>query len=164
MRSNDNRKVSRVLIGAGILAYAILAYLFIIEVPAFAVLLANYSLPAAYSMSAPGKLTDIVLCLMEAAGILLAVAIGFYIAICGRIGKGRSFCRENARDLDRIAVLLLCAGALFVSVGIFSGKGELPLLIAVVGIMIAGVSVLAWGLGRLVRHAAVLKEENDLTI
>ena len=153
MRFDDNRKVARVLVAAGILAYAGWAYIFTLQVPRLARLLA-----------ASDGTFAVLLCLAEGAGLLLAVAIGFYIAICRRIGNGRSFTRENARDLGRISVLLLCAAAVFVSVPLFTGFDEHTMLIAVIGLMVAAVSVLAWALGKLVTHAAALKEENDLTI
>ncbi len=160
MRFDDNKKVSRVLIAAGILAYAVWIFLFAFYVPTVARSLAAWA-------SASGResvIYAVLLGLAEAGGIPLAVAIGFYIAICRRIGDGRSFCRENVRDLNRIAVLLLCSAAFFFLIPLFSGREKTSILIAVIGLAVAAVSVLAWALGKLVKHAVVLKEENDLTI
>ena len=145
---------------AGAFAYAVWAYVFLLRIPPFA-----RQLACAMSVSGEeGGPYLALLCAAETAGVLLAVAIGFYIAICRRIGAGNSFCRENANALNRIACLLLCAAAIFAAVPLFAGFGEQTLLIEVIGLMVAAVSVLAWALGKLVLHAAALKEENDLTI
>ncbi len=160
MRFDDNRKVARLLVGAGGLAYFIWAYLFVLRIPPLAKFLA-----ASASVSGQEDRTYmLILCAAEFAGLMLGIAIFFYIAICVRVGRGMSFCRENTRDLNRISVLLLIAAAVFIVLPLFVPFGEQSVLIEVIGFMIAAVAVLAWALGKLVIHAVALKEENDLTI
>lgn len=101
--------------------------------------------------------------------IVVAIALWFGWRIFTEIGRDNSFCRENARRLTIISrlaltdtvlcilsiVLLLVLGALH------PGVLLLMLLIAVVG---AGIAVAAAALSHLTLKAAVMQEENDLTV
>ena len=89
--------------------------------------------------------------------------------ICVQIGRDDSFSQENARSLFRICLLALTMAALL-AVGVAAlcllGMGLPALLIAMLGFAAACalVALLANALSQLVRRAAAIKSENDLTI
>lgn len=89
--------------------------------------------------------------------------------VCVQIGRDNSFSQENARSLFRICLLALTMAALLV-VGVAAlcllGMGLPALLIAMLGFAAACalVALLANALSQLVRRAAAIKSENDLTI
>ena len=89
--------------------------------------------------------------------------------ICVQIGRDDSFSQENARSLFRICLLALTMAALL-AVGVAAlcllGMGLPALLIAMLGFAAACalVALLANALAQLVRRAAAIKSENDLTI
>ena len=89
--------------------------------------------------------------------------------ICVQIGRDDSFSQENARSLFRICLLALTMAALLaagVAVLCLLGMGLPALLIAMLGFAAACalVALLANALSQLVRRAAAIKSENDLTI
>ena len=89
--------------------------------------------------------------------------------ICVEIGRDNSFSQKNARALFRICLLALTMAALLVA-GVATlcllGMGLPALLIAMLGFgaACALVALLANALSQLVRRAAAIKSENDLTI
>lgn len=89
--------------------------------------------------------------------------------ICVEIGRDNSFSQKNARALFRICLLALTMAALL-AVGVAAlcllGMGLPALLIAMLGFAAACalVALLANALAQLVRRAAAIKSENDLTI
>ena len=89
--------------------------------------------------------------------------------ICAEIGRDNSFSQQNARSLTRICLLALTMAALL-AVGVAAlcllGMGLPALLIAMLGFAAACalVALLANALAQLVRRAAAIKSENDLTI
>ena len=89
--------------------------------------------------------------------------------ICVEIGRDNSFSQKNARSLFRICLLALTMAALL-AVGVAAlcllGMGLPALLIAMLGFAAACalVALLANALSQLVRRAAAIKRENDLTI
>ena len=89
--------------------------------------------------------------------------------ICVEIGRDNSFSQQNARSLTRICLLALTMAALL-AVGVAAlcllGMGLPALLIAMLGFAAACalVALLANALSQLVRRAAAIKSENDLTI
>ena len=89
--------------------------------------------------------------------------------ICVQIGRDDSFSQENARSLFRICLLALTMAALLaagVAALCLLGMGLPALLIAMLGFgaACALVALLANALSQLVRRAAAIKSENDLTI
>lgn len=97
------------------------------------------------------------------------VVLAFGWRIAGNIGMDRSFSLENATLLKRIAVLAAAdAGFFFVMniVYLFLNMNHpgillMSLIVLVVGIAISAVSA---ALSHLVRKAAELQEQSDLTI
>ena len=89
--------------------------------------------------------------------------------ICVEIGRDNSFSQKNARSFFRICLLALTMAALL-AVGVAAlcllGMGLPALLIAMLGFAAACalVALLANALSQLVRRAAAIKSENDLTI
>ena len=89
--------------------------------------------------------------------------------ICVQIGRDDSFSQENARSLFRICLLALTMAALLaagVAALCLLSMGLPALLIAMLGFAAACalVALLANALSQLVRRAAAIKSENDLTI
>ena len=89
--------------------------------------------------------------------------------ICVEIGRDNSFSQKNARSLFRICLLALTMAALLaagVAALCLLGMGLPALLIAMLGFAAACalVALLANALSQLVRRAAAIKHENDLTI
>ena len=101
--------------------------------------------------------------------VVVAVALGYGWKIFGEIGRDNSFCRENARRLRIISGLaltdtVLCILSMVMLLllnALHPGVFLLMLLIAVVG---AGITVAAAALSHLTLKAALLQDENDLTI
>ena len=99
----------------------------------------------------------------------IALALWHGWKIFGEIGRDNSFCRENARRLRIISLLaladtvlcLLSIVLLFVLNALHPGVFLLMLFIAVVG---AGITAAAAALSHLTLKAALLQDENDLTI
>lgn len=100
---------------------------------------------------------------------VVAVALWFGWRIFGEIGRDNSFCRENARRLRIISWLalgdtVLCILGILILLllrSLHPGVFLLLLLITVIG---AGITVAAAALSHLTLKAALLQDENDLTI
>ena len=110
-------------------------------------------------------------CLIYGWVVLLPGFVGLweFWKICMEIGRDNSFSQKNARSLFRICLLALTMAALL-AVGVAAlcllGMGLPALLIAMLGFAAACalVALLANALAQLVRRAAAIKSENDLTI
>lgn len=110
-------------------------------------------------------------CLIYGWVVLLPGFVGLweFWKICVEIGRDNSFSQKNARALFRICLLALTMAALL-AVGVAAlcllGMGLPALLIAMLGFAAACalVALLANALAQLVRRAAAIKSENDLTI
>lgn len=102
---------------------------------------------------------------------LAVVAIALWYAWCifGEIGRDNSFCPQNAQRLRVISWLALADTLLCILVilallllgGLHPGVFLLLLLLAVIG---TGITVAAASLSHLTLKAAMLQDENDLTI
>ena len=103
-------------------------------------------------------------------GAVYMAAMVFYFRIVARIGKDQSFCAANAREMGWIARCMGTAGMLWLLMPVLPlllwqiEIGPSWLLFVLAAMASFAVGVLAWGLGRLLRRAVTLKEENDLTI
>ena len=97
------------------------------------------------------------------------VALWHFWKICVQIGRDRSFCMENASSLRWISLLTVLIGGLLAL-----GAGALVLLemtslLLILGMGLAAlaawvVALMAYALSHLVKKAAHLQNENDLTI
>ena len=110
-------------------------------------------------------------CLIYGWAVLLPGFAGLweFWKICVEIGRDNSFSQKNARSLFRICLLALTMAALLaagVAALCLLGMGLPALLIAMLGFgaACALVALLANALSQLVRRAAAIKSENDLTI
>ncbi|MBR5231034.1 MAG: DUF2975 domain-containing protein [Clostridia bacterium] len=102
-----------------------------------------------------------------AAMYILAVAL--YMRISLRLGKNQSFCSKNADDLRSIALFLCAAAVLWFLLIFLTGWvgldiGPAVLLFLLASMATLAVALVAYVLSRLVRRAAALQAENDLTI
>lgn len=102
-------------------------------------------------------------------GVPCYVVLVFGWKIAGNIGMDRSFTLENAKLLKRIAVLAVSDTGFFFVMNIIywllnmnhPGIVLLSLIVLIIGIAISAVSA---ALSHLVRKAAELQEQSDLTI
>ena len=102
-------------------------------------------------------------------GIPCYVALAFGWRIAGNIGKNYSFSIENAKLLKRIAILAVADTGFFFVMNIVylllnmnhPAFVLMSLIVLVIGIAISAVSA---ALSHLVRKAADLQEQSDLTI
>ncbi len=102
-------------------------------------------------------------------GVPCYICLVLFWRICTRIGQDRSFCPENAKALQAIGLLaifdsLLCLAVtvlLMLNNAINGGTFLISFTVMLVG---AAVAVAAMALSHLVMKAALLKDENDLTI
>ncbi len=157
----EHRRISRLLMLAGSIAVLGGVYLFFVTAPREGLLLRERFPEYAY-LFIPAMVFLWVIGL-----IYLAAMIDFF-RVCRRIGQDRSFCRENAGSLSRIARLLLIAGVLWLTgipggmlLGV-SGGVFIPLLLAAAAS--AAMGLLAGSLAKLLGRAVEMKEENDLTV
>lgn len=101
--------------------------------------------------------------------VLCYVVLGNFWRICVRIGEDNSFCNENADCMKRMGMLSFVVAGLLTGAMVFLGcLGFLGIAYFIVYSLlmcvVCGVGVLCLALAALIRRAAQLKEENDLTI
>lgn len=158
----EHRRVSRLLMLAGAVAALGGAYLFFVDAPMMA-LYYRELLPELAYLFIPG------LVFLWLIGVIYLAAMADYFRVCRRIGQDRSFCPENARSLGRIAGLLLLAAGVWL-LGIPAGLvlklalGGWTAAFLLAAAASAAMGMLALGLARLLKRAAEIKEENDLTV
>lgn len=101
--------------------------------------------------------------------VLCYIVLGNFWMICVRIGEDNSFCNENADCMKRMGLLsfvvavLLTAAAVFIACLGFLGAAYF-LVYFFAMCLVCGVGVVCLALSALIRCAARIKEENDLTI
>lgn len=131
---------------------------------------------SSYSPYARSRRT-LVLCSVLCIGVLILVSTCCYAALaefyrmCGRLAHGCAFTEENARALGRIAGLMLTCGlALLASVllllfVLLMGEFVLPMVwLVLITCAFFGVALLSQAMSLLVRRAAALQQESELTI
>lgn len=104
-----------------------------------------------------------------AIAIICYVVLGNFWMICVRIGEDNSFCNENAVCMNRMGFLSFVVAVLMTGAMVFLGcLGFLGFAYFIVYFLlmcvVCGVGVLCLALSALIRRAAKMKEENDLTI
>lgn len=109
------------------------------------------------------------LCGMWLIALLCYLALGLFWSICTRIGRDDSFCMKNALAMRRIGLLAFLVGGMVLCGCVFLGFAEAlsgPLCVLSFFVICAacGIGVICFALSALIRNAARLKEENDLTI
>ena len=158
----EHRMVSRLLIFAGGIAVLGGGYLFFVHAPVMALKYRELIPEYAY-LFIPA------LVFLWFIGLIYLAAMAAYFKVCIRIGQDRSFCPENGSSLSRIALLLIGAAAIWllgVPLGLLLGLriGHWTLAFFFASIASAAMGMLAGGLSRLLKQAAKIKEENDLTV
>ena len=98
-------------------------------------------------------------------------ALAAFDRLCVRLRAGRAFCEENERAMARIAGLTAACGAqllfavAFFELVLLDGEFVPPVwLLTLFMLAFFGVALLSWALSLLVRRAAELQRENDLTV
>lgn len=158
----EHKRLSHILLFAGGIALLGVAAVFLIGLP-----LLLLRLRQAIPLSAP-LLTPLLLLGFAVAALYIA-ALWYYACISRRIGRNESFCVQNAQALSRISRFLYAAAALCLlatlAMGIFLREGKrfcvIPLLLCLASLALG---LLSGVIARLVQRAALLQEENDLTI
>ena len=138
------------------------AFFFFVYVPLFVDELAMMY-PEAACLKWPGLMG---ICIIA---VLCYLVLGNFWMICVRIGEDNSFCNENADCMKRMGLLSFTIGVLLTAAMVFLGcLGFLGIAFFIVYFLlmciVCGVGVLCLALSALIRRAAQLKEENDLTI
>ncbi len=158
----EHKKLSRYLLAAGIIAGAGAGGIFLIYLLAMISVAIDPASPYAY-------LAFAAMAGMIALAILYGLALQEYFCICLRIGKNRSFCQENAKGLHRIFQFLLSAALLWLAAefsvflpGMAWGIWNIAFLLFAMAS--AAMGILAYALGKLLKRATQLQEENELTI
>ena len=105
----------------------------------------------------------------ELTGVPILIALGFAWQIAREIGRDNSFSQRNASYMQIIAWLALCDVVYFqlgILVFAFCGITHPSIFIASFLLDCVGlaISVCAAALSHLIRKAAVIREENDMTI
>ncbi len=158
----EHRKVSRLLMLAGVIAVLGGGYLFFVDAP-MAALRYRELMPEYAYLFIPA------LVFLWVIGLIYLAAMADYFRVCRRIGQDRSFCPENDRSLSRIARLLIGAAAIWllgIPLGLLLGLGigVWMAVFALAAAASAAMGMLALGLSRLLKRATEMKEENDLTV
>ena len=101
--------------------------------------------------------------------ILCYIVLGNFWMICVRIGEDNSFCNENADCMKRMGLISFAVAALLTGAAVYIGCiGFLGIAYFLVYFFVTcvavGVGVMCLALAALIRRAAQMKEENDLTI
>lgn len=158
----DHKKISHILKLAGWLAVTGIVFVFYLATPM------QFGL-----IAAQGSISRTAVIGKALAGLPYLLALRIYFAICTRIGENRSFCRENAVGMERIAELLGIAGIIWAAAlilhltGLAAPELEKKLMISMdILAMLASfaVSMVAKMMEHLLSRAAGLQEDSDLTI
>lgn len=112
-----------------------------------------------------------------AMGLPYLAALFSYFRICTEIARNRSFCRDNARRMKRVARLLTLAALLWLAVlpvillasgpsfaALMSARPYLLIIAALASMASFAVALVAMMLSLLLGRAAALQEDSDLTI
>ncbi len=97
-------------------------------------------------------------------------ALIVFMRMVGRLKMGSAFTEENAQAMRNIAAMMaVCGAALLTALVVLTVIccAQLPFMLLVLGLLglaFWGVGLLAYALGLLVRRAADIQQENDLTI
>ena len=158
----EHKKLSRYLLAAGTIAGVGALGIFLVYLLGMISVAFNPASPYAY-------LAFAAIAGMCALAALYGLALKEYFCICLRIGKNRSFCPENAKGLHRIFQLLMVAALLWLAAelaaflpGMMAGVWNIAFLLF--SMASAAMGILAYALGKLLKRATQLQEENELTI
>lgn len=96
-------------------------------------------------------------------------ALAVFFRMCGRLRGGSAFTEQNARAMEAIAALCAGCGAALatalVIIAIIMGEILLPMIyVGLLACAFLGVALIAYALCLLVRRAAAIQKENELTI
>ncbi len=103
-------------------------------------------------------------------GVAFLLGLWEYFRVCARIGRDQSFHPDNVKSLHRIALYMAASGVLWIGAALgphFFFHADIgPLWLYLLLFAMAGfaLSLLAWGLGLLLKRAVEIKEENDYTV
>lgn len=158
----DQKRIANVLKVFCIFVAAVGALFFFLYIP---LVIEEFALmfPEAAFLYLPGILGVWVI------AFLCYVALWNFWGICTRIGEDNSFCNENAKAMKCMAVMGFSMTGLIIAAMIYIGiLGFLGIAYFMIGFFVAcvttGVGVVCYALSLLIRKAAEIKEENDLTI
>lgn len=100
---------------------------------------------------------------------LCYIALGNFWKICTQIGNNNSFCIENAQSMKNIGCLacivfiMILLGTLFLLLIGFLNAAWFFVCFFIASVA-CGMTIICLALSKLIENAAMIKEENDLTI
>ena len=158
----EHKKLSYYLLAAGGIAGAGALGIFLVYLLGMISVAFNPASPYAY-------LSFAAIAGMCVLAVLYGLALKEYFCICLRIGKNRSFCPENAKGLHRIFQFLMAAALVWLAAELAAflpgmSKGLWNMAFLLFAMASAAMGILAYALGKLLKRATQLQEENELTI
>ena len=104
-----------------------------------------------------------------AVGVCCWRALAVFIRMVGRLSRGSAFTEENARAMAAIANMLALSGAALLAamaalLVICRGLALPMIFLLMVSLAFFGLALIAYALDVLVRRAAALQQDSDLTI
>lgn len=109
-----------------------------------------------------------ILCVIFIACLCYSALWNFW-KICTQIGNNNSFCKENAQSMKNIGglafavLIIILLGTLFLLIiGFLNAAWFFVCLF--MSFVACGIAVICFALSKLIENAAMIKEENDLTI
>ncbi len=159
----NQKTISRIMIAGGVVAVLGILLVFGVFVPVIAGE-CKMMYPELSHLYWPGMIG------MWLIGATYLLGLFEYFRVCARIGEEQSFSAGNVLSLRRIALYMALSGVLWIAAILAPPlvfHADLgPIWIYFVLFSMAGfaLSLLAWGISHLLRRAAALQEENDLTV
>ena len=158
----DQVKISKILKFFTILTAIVGGIFFFLFMPYMIHMAANEMKEVSY-LEMPGKIGIWII------AILCYIALYYFWKICDEIGKENSFCNENVISMKHIGEIgclvcvLILLGDIYMAVIGYLHPGLI--LVSFFFIFVgSGLSVICFALSLLIKNAAKIKHENDLTI
>lgn len=155
-------KVAKILKGYSLVVGGVGLIFFVWYIP-------NIVYSAAYEMAEVAYLACPGVIGIWCIGVLCYLALYYFWKICTCISIGNGFSKESALYMKKIGILawlvcLLIIAGDFILLIFNSLNGAMIIFTFFVIIAGVGIAIICWGLSQLILNAAMIKDENDLTI
>lgn len=167
------KSISRFLIAAGAMAAVGILALSLIYAPNLAQSLRDYLIEdTTAGADFAGKVRSLYwvgLGGVWLVSLIFLLALGEYFRVSLRIGKEQSFCPENVKSLQRIALFMAMNAVLWMAAIFLPSLFSVPvgpawLMFLLISMANAALALLALGLSRLLARAVSIQQENELTV